>query len=376
MATSEDATLAAAFVDLDSTDWSCTLQAIAAAERTLRSAIEGDAHSDKLAAKIAGLADHAKWEVRRAVANVAAYAPHSLFDPVLARLRVDDNGRVRHAAEHAALRRRDSRNTSALGRQHETRINATLDDIEARFGARGREAVKRAAEHIADTFSRELYHEIIKLLTPLAASADRLMVQLSSGAASAEAIADESRRIRRRVEQLRAVLDAMRAYTIQPVLLFRREALREIVDDATHVAFNSMQDPMPKPGIDIDVAPELTVEVVRSRLAQALTNVLINAIESYHGVDSCAAIRVSAESRDGVVTISVEDHGCGMSDEAQRDALTLFATSKPHGTGVGLPLAVKIVEAEHGGHLQISSRKGVGTMVRIALSQYRQGDRR
>ena len=54
-----------------------------------------------------------------------------------------------------------------------------------------------------------------------------------------------------------------------------------------------------------------------------------------------------------------------MSAEAQRDALTLFATSKPNGTGFGLPLAVKIVESEHGGRLSIESVKGRGTIVRI-----------
>ena len=61
-----------------------------------------------------------------------------------------------------------------------------------------------------------------------------------------------------------------------------------------------------------------------------------------------------------------------MSAEAQRDALTLFATSKPNGTGFGLPLAVKIVESEHGGRLSIESVKGRGTIVRIIIPKHRQ----
>jgi len=56
-----------------------------------------------------------------------------------------------------------------------------------------------------------------------------------------------------------------------------------------------------------------------------------------------------------------------MSAEAQRDALTLFATSKPNGTGFGLPLAAKIAESEHGGRLSIDSVKGRGTTVRIII---------
>src|SRR5439155_4058774 len=135
------------------------------------------------------------------------------FEKVLAKLALDDNSRVRQAAEQAALRRRDSRHASTLGKQHEDRINSILDDIEVRFGSKGRDAVKRAAEQIANTFARELYHEVIKLLTPLAASADRLRAQLSAADVPAEALAAEADRIGRRVKQLRAVLDAMRAYT-------------------------------------------------------------------------------------------------------------------------------------------------------------------
>jgi signal transduction histidine kinase len=63
-----------------------------------------------------------------------------------------------------------------------------------------------------------------------------------------------------------------------------------------------------------------------------------------------------------------------MSPEAQRDAITLFATSKPNGTGFGLPLAAKIVESEHGGRLTIDSVKGRGTIILIIIPQYRQTD--
>ena len=111
----------------------------------------------------------------------------------------------------------------------------------------------------------------------------------------------------------------------------------------------------------------LVVCVARGRLVQALTNVLVNAIEAYGDAVSPKPIKVKACLHQGIVGITVEDSGCGMSEEAQRDALTLFATSKPNGTGFGLPLAVKIVESEHGGRLTIESVKGRGTLVRITV---------
>jgi len=130
-----------------------------------------------------------------------------------------------------------------------------------------------------------------------------------------------------------------------------------------------------RPSININVPSSVAVDVARARLVQALTNVLLNAIESYRDIDSLNPIEVRSDLQEGLVAITVEDSGCGMSAEAQRDALTLFATSKPNGTGVGLPLAAKIIESEHGGRLSIDSVKGRGTIVRIIVPRHRQVDR-
>lgn len=359
---------------LDAPDWSVVLQAVAAADTRIRGSMFGDPEIEEIVAKLVALATHRKWEVRRAVANAAAHAPHPIFETVLANFILDDNSRVRQAAEQAALRRRDSRHASTLGKQHEDRINSILDDIEARFGGRGRDAVKRAAEQIANIFARELYHEVVKLLSPLAVSAERLRTQLSAANVPAEPLAEEAGRIGRRVAHLRAVLDAMRAYTAQPALSFKTEVLREVVQEASSVAIEADGDKSQRPSIEVCVPSNILVEVSRARLVQALTNVLLNAVESYRDMDSVKPIAVSADLQETLVTITVEDSGCGMSAEVQRDALTLFATSKPNGTGFGLPLAVKIVESEHGGRLSIESTKGRGTTIRIIIPKHHRVD--
>lgn len=352
---------------LSSNDWSVALEAVAAGERALRNTIVGDAHADPIVEKMAALTAHPKWEVRRAVANAAAHFPHPAFEVPLARLALDDNNRVRLAAEQAALRRRDSRHASSLGKQHQDRINSILDDIATRFGTKGRDAVRRAADEIANIFARELYHEVIKLVSPLAYSADTLHTQLLKGTVPPETLVDEAARVGQRVGQLRNILDAMRAYTAQPQLSYRRESLRDVIHESVTVAAESDSNGPRKPAIEVDIASTMVVCMVRGRLVQALTNVLLNAIEAYGNEDSPKPIKVSAQLRQGIVEITVKDSGCGMSEESQRDALTLFATSKPNGTGFGLPLAVKIVESEHGGRLTIESARGRGTLVRIAI---------
>lgn len=373
---------------LASGDWRQVLGAVASASAWVQAITPGDARIGTVVARLVALAGHPKWEVRRAVANAAAQTLHGDFEAALARMSTDHNARVRQAAEAAALRRRDWANASALGRQHEGHINATLDDIEARFGARGRAAVKRAAEHIANTFARELYHEVIRLLSPLATSADRLVVQLGEGGVPQERLVEEASRMKSRIGRLRSVLDGMRAYTAQPDLRFAAESVKEVVDESVALVREGRRK---GPRIDVDVPPDLQAEVCRPRMVQALTNLLANAVEAYEapgaaldtapgaapgaGPKKPAPVTVTARAAEQRIEIVIEDRGSGMSDEVLADATVLFSTSKPDGTGFGLPLAVKIVESEHDGRLSLESRKGYGTTVRVAVPIHRQRER-
>jgi signal transduction histidine kinase len=354
-------------------DWPTVLRGIDDADRWLRAAHPGELHVGPVVDALVRLAGHHKWEVRRAVANVAARTNHASFEPVLARFVGDDNALVQEAARRAALRRRDWQNASAFGKQHEERINATLDDIESRFGTRGREAVKRASEQIADTFARELYHEMIKLVVPVASSAERLKARLADPSVPRPQLADDATTIGRRVVHLKAVLDAMRVYTAVPSVAFAVDNITDVVTEALALVREGTSDALLPSGA---IGEGGSAEVCRARLVQALTNVLVNAVESYDGVTQRRPVRVTLEPGDGWVAINVEDFGCGMSDEVAADATVLFTTSKPHGTGFGLPLAMKIIESEHGGRLKMTSHKGHGTVVRMTLPTRRPGEPR
>jgi len=370
MATSTQSTL---LDSLRAEDWSTVLRAIEDADLWLREAAPGEPQVGSVVQSLVLLAEHRKWEVRRAIANLASRTNHPSFEPVLARFVSDDNALVREAARRAALRRRDWQNASAFGKQHEERINATLDDIQTRFGLRGREAVKRASEQIADTFARELYHEMIKLLAPVATSAERLRARLADPSVERKALTDDATVIGRRVVHLKAVLDAMRAFTAIPRLAFAVEDVTDVVSEAIAIVREGGAGALLPTSV---VGEGGSAEVCRSRVVQALTNVLRNATESYDGIAAPRAIRVSVDSGNGSVTITVQDFGCGMSEEVAADASVLFTTSKPNGTGFGLPLATKIVETEHGGRLSITSRKGDGTVVRIVFPMHGPGETR
>ena len=93
---------------------------------------------------------------------------------------------------------------------------------------------------------------------------------------------------------------------------------------------------------------------------QVLINLLKNAQESGSPPEE---IRLAVEDLGpGGVRFRVRDRGAGMSDEAMKNALLPFYSSKAAGSGLGLPLCREIVEA-HGGHLRLERRRGGGTEV-------------
>lgn len=101
------------------------------------------------------------------------------------------------------------------------------------------------------------------------------------------------------------------------------------------------------------------------QLEQVLMNLLLNAAQASQ---SGGVVRLSAAAGDGRVQLVVEDRGCGMSLEVSRRALEPFFTTKSRGTGLGLPICRKIVEA-HGGSLSIRSAPGEGTEVTVELHE-------
>jgi two-component system nitrogen regulation sensor histidine kinase NtrY len=64
--------------------------------------------------------------------------------------------------------------------------------------------------------------------------------------------------------------------------------------------------------------------------------------------------------------IEVADRGGGLTDDALRDALLPFYSTKPAGTGLGLTLCREIVEA-HGGRLSLANRPGGGALATVWL---------
>jgi signal transduction histidine kinase len=100
-----------------------------------------------------------------------------------------------------------------------------------------------------------------------------------------------------------------------------------------------------------------------TQFEQVMINLLKNAAESGSAPEAIEVqVRPAAEGW----LIEVADRGTGLSEDALRDALIPFYSTKPSGTGLGLTLCREIVEA-HGGRLSIANRVGGGAVVGLWL---------
>jgi signal transduction histidine kinase len=123
--------------------------------------------------------------------------------------------------------------------------------------------------------------------------------------------------------------------------------------------------------VELTIERDLKVPVDRVMLKHALSNVLDNA-HKYSPAESPIELRVRVEERAGRAVVDVHDHGPGIDPDDVPHVFTAFFRGdrsrrrETGGVGLGLTLAKRIVEA-HGGTIDLESKRGEGTTVRIVL---------
>jgi anti-sigma regulatory factor (Ser/Thr protein kinase) len=106
-------------------------------------------------------------------------------------------------------------------------------------------------------------------------------------------------------------------------------------------------------------------EVNIANMKRALSNVIQNALEACAGRGRKVVVRLYQDA--GTNVISVQDNGIGISEENLAHVTEKgFSSGKQGGSGLGLYYTKRDIEA-WGGTLQIESKEGAGTTVRINL---------
>jgi len=107
------------------------------------------------------------------------------------------------------------------------------------------------------------------------------------------------------------------------------------------------------------------VTMDRERFRSVIENLMKNALESCEdGSDPQVSVRIIAGSRN--VTITIADRGDGVPYGEERKLFDPFYTTKIHGSGIGLAISLRFIEAADGS-LRIHSRDGGGTLAAVRL---------
>ncbi len=187
--------------------------------------------------------------------------------------------------------------------------------------------------------------------------------------------------VRRAARDGAATVSRMREYG-RPVdtTEFRLVDLPDVIQEAVQLSRPRWQGEAQRGGrtIDVDLRLSRTWPVLGDPVAlrEVLVNLLFNATDAlpYGGSIEVGArdLPIVAASPDGVpvpqrVELWVRDSGTGIPEDVQARIFEPFFTTKgAQGSGLGLPMVRKVVEA-HGGSVSLESAHGAGTTFRIVL---------
>jgi len=99
------------------------------------------------------------------------------------------------------------------------------------------------------------------------------------------------------------------------------------------------------------------------RIKQAVINLVMNAIDAS---PKGGIVKVFCHPKGGDLVIDVIDHGCGIPLDKRKEIFSPFLTTKKEGTGLGLPIVKKIVEA-HRGKVEILDNSDGGVTFRVMV---------
>jgi len=106
-----------------------------------------------------------------------------------------------------------------------------------------------------------------------------------------------------------------------------------------------------------------TINVDRDLMKQALLNLVLNGCQA---MPAGGQLKVKPQTDGAYVSLEVSDQGVGIPPEARQKIFSLFYTTKPGGSGIGLAMAFRVLQL-HNGFIDFSSEVQRGTTFRVSI---------
>jgi two-component system sensor histidine kinase HydH len=200
-----------------------------------------------------------------------------------------------------------------------------------------------------------IVHDLKNPLTTILGFAKRIQAGKGNSGSAVQEIIDSA-------EDMQKVVYDVLDFTKPIKLELKEESVRDVIIRVRDICKTKAEEK----GITLSI--DLPVDSIRTALnsfhmGRALVNLVNNAIEaSNKGQD----VGISANARRNMLFIKVKDQGSGMNRETLENIFVPFYTRKSRGTGLGMAIVKKIVDA-HKGEISIKSQPGLGTEVTIRL---------
>jgi nitrogen fixation/metabolism regulation signal transduction histidine kinase len=214
--------------------------------------------------------------------------------------------------------------------------------------------------------ARRLAHEIKNPLTPIQLSAERLQMKLQDKLSDHDAaiLNKSTTTIVNQVTSMKRMVDDFRDYAKTPPAVLAQLNLNALIDEVLHLYLAGDGRDI----IRLSLAPDLPkIMGDATQLRQVIHNLLQNAQDAVtdnpnqeqpaHIDVITEVVHYNSKGQDmhAAVRLSIIDNGPGFSSKILSRAFEPYATSKPRGTGLGLPMVKKIID-EHGGRIDIQNR--------------------
>ncbi|MCC7034004.1 MAG: HAMP domain-containing protein [Acidobacteria bacterium] len=212
--------------------------------------------------------------------------------------------------------------------------------------------------------ARQVAHDIKNPLTPIQLNAEHLArVHADRGRPLGPVVDDCIASILGQVRLLRQISAEFSSFASSPQPRPQPQDLAALVNEIVEPYRAGLAG---RVRVEVDLGPGLpAVRIDRLLVSRALTNVIENAL---HAMPNGGRLRFTTPpaAHPGVVHLSVEDTGVGMDAQALGRIFEPYFSTKATGTGLGLTIAKRNVEAS-GGRIAVESTPGAGTTVTMAL---------
>jgi signal transduction histidine kinase len=214
------------------------------------------------------------------------------------------------------------------------------------------------------TFSRYLdimAHEIKNPLHAMGINLDVLKTKIQQQKPKADTL-KHARILEREIDHLQQVIQGFLTYARPGVPRKARVRLNQLVKEVCQMVRSEADKSKVK--IETRLGRNLKdIKIDREQFKRSLHNIVVNAI---HASREKEKIVIRTRSNKRQLQVSVKDNGEGIAREEVKKIFDLYYTTKKEGTGLGLPVTKRLIEA-NGGQINFHSKKGQGTTVTITL---------